>query len=558
MQFDDVKVNPPKTRCTFRLSPIHVAYANTLRRIIMTGVETIGFRAEMTSKGTTTDVAVKSNDTPMTNEMLAHRIGLLPIHVKNPIDFESDKYTFTLSVAAEADKIRYVTCADFKVTKERGEGLDPDELDPLEFFKPHPITKETCLIATLPPGTAKIELTAKPSKGTGREHARFQPTSLCAYTYTKDTDEEKIKAHFDSWLREAKKIEDLTAESDKPKYDMYMREFNTMEAARVFVTDEVGNPNSFDFSLESVGVLDVPTIVARACDIGIAMVGKYVSLGSTTDPKAFPDDLEIVPTRSRIIGAFDFLLKGHDHTLGNLLQTWLSEHNMSAPTITPSVASVASVASVVPSAAIVTANAATATTTAVPAATAATSAAVEEEVATTATTAQSGGAAASNLVPITYVGYEIPHPLRDEMVLRIAVESGKQMDAQMAFAQACTGCSDIFKDMRNAWNRVVNPGLAAAAATLKSAVQSATLKRKPVAKAATTTSVAPVANIEAIRSALKSAAAPAAAAAAPTTEPPKATVNLEAARSALAAAAAPAPAAAAATTTKSAVLRRKK
>ena len=552
MQFDDVKVNPPKTRCTFRLSPIHVAYANTLRRIIMTGVETIGFRAEMTSKGTTTDVAVKTNDTPMTNEMLAHRIGLLPIHVKNPIDFESDKYTFTLSVAAEADKIRYVTCADFKVTKERGEGLDPDELDPLEFFKPHPITKETCLIATLPPGTAKIELTAKPSKGTGREHARFQPTSLCAYTYTKDTDEEKIKTHFDSWLREAKKIEDLTAESDKPKYDMYMREFNTMEAARVFVTDEAGNPNSFDFSLESVGVLDVPTIVARACDIGIAMVGKYVSLGSTTDPKAFPDDLEIVPTRSRIIGAFDFLLKGHDHTLGNLLQTWLSEHNMSAPMITPAVASV------VPSAAIVTANAATAT--AVPAATSAT---VEEEAATTAITAQSGGAAASNLVPITYVGYEIPHPLRDEMVLRIAVESGKQMDAQMAFAQACTGCSDIFKDMRNAWNRVVKPGLAAAAATLKSAVQSATLKRKPVAKAATTAttattaSVTPVANIEAIRSALKSAAAPAPPAA-PTTEPPKATVNLEAARSALAAAAAPAPPAAAATTTKSAVLRRKK
>ena len=549
MQFDDIKVNPSKTRCTFRLSPIHVAYANTLRRIVMTGVETIGFRAEMTSKGTTTDVSVKTNDTPMTNEMLAHRIGLLPIHVKNPNDFESEKYTFTLAVSAEPDKIRQVTCADFKVTKDRGEGLDPDELDPLEFFKPHPITKETCLIATLMPGAAKIELTAKPSKGTGREHARFQPTSLCAYTYTKDTDEEKIKAHFDEWLREAKKIEELSAESDKPKYDMYMREFNTMEAARVFVTDEAGNPNSFDFSLESVGVLDIPYVVGRACDIGIAMVGKYTNLGTVTDSKAFPDDLEIVPTRSRIVGAFDFLLKGHDHTLGNLLQTWLSEHNMNAPvlaTAAPVLATAApgdaalgaataapGAATAAPGGAAPGASAsASASATAAPPSSLA-SATEEEEAA-----AQAGGARSSTLVPITYVGYEIPHPLRDEMVLRICVESGKQMDAQKAFAQACSGCADIFKEMRNAWNRKVNPGAATAAG--------ATLKRKPVAPAKAAS--APVENIEAIRSALKSAVAPAAAAApAP---------NLEAARSALAAAVAPTAAATAAA--KSAVLRRKK
>lgn len=528
----------------------------------MTGVETIGFRAEMTSKGTTTDVAVKINDTPMTNEMLAHRIGLLPIHVKNPIEFEAEKYTFTLAVAANADTIRNVTCADFKVTKDRGEGLEPDELDPLEFFRPNPITKDTCLIATLMPGAAKIELRAKPSKGTGREHARFQPTSLCAYTYTKDTDEEKIKAHFDLWLREAKKIEELSEESDKPKYDMYMREFNTMEAARVFVTDEAGNPNSFDFSLESVGVLDVPYIVGRACDIGIAMVGKYTTLGTTTDPKAFPDDLEIVPTRSRIIGAFDFLLKGHDHTLGNLLQTWLSENNMNAPSIIPTVpvtpvatgtpGAITSTTGVPAAAVAAVAEPVTAVTAVTGATTATATAAASEEEEEAATTAQAGGARSSNLVPITYVGYEIPHPLRDEMVLRIAVESGKQIDAQRAFAQACSGCADIFKEMRNAWNRKVNPSLIAAEAALKSAVAGATLKRKPVA-APKAPAPAPVENIEAIRSALKSAVAPPL----PSTEPPKATVNIEAVRSALAAAAAPTtPAATAAP--KSAVLRRKK
>ncbi len=73
----------------FMVSPINVSYVNTLRRIILTGVETVGFRSDMISTGdkagTTTDVLVQHNDTPMTNEMLADRVGLLPIHVPEPL-----------------------------------------------------------------------------------------------------------------------------------------------------------------------------------------------------------------------------------------------------------------------------------------------------------------------------------------------------------------------------------------------------------------------------------------------------------------------------------------
>ena len=38
----------------FTLTPTLVSYANTLRRLILTGVETVGFRADMTSTGSTT------------------------------------------------------------------------------------------------------------------------------------------------------------------------------------------------------------------------------------------------------------------------------------------------------------------------------------------------------------------------------------------------------------------------------------------------------------------------------------------------------------------------
>lgn len=85
-----------RNRLRFTLKDTNVGYANTLRRLIITGVETIGFRADMKNDGSTSDVNVIKNSTPMTNEMLAHRIGLIPIHIKNPLEFEPSNFKFVL------------------------------------------------------------------------------------------------------------------------------------------------------------------------------------------------------------------------------------------------------------------------------------------------------------------------------------------------------------------------------------------------------------------------------------------------------------------------------
>lgn len=113
------------------VSPINVSYVNTLRRIILTGVETVGFRSDMISTGdkagTTTDVLVQHNDTPMTNEMLADRVGLLPIHVPEPLKWEKEKYVFTLHVTGKEDQTTYVTASDFKIKEISSLSLDDAE-----------------------------------------------------------------------------------------------------------------------------------------------------------------------------------------------------------------------------------------------------------------------------------------------------------------------------------------------------------------------------------------------------------------------------------------------
>jgi DNA-directed RNA polymerase subunit L len=195
-----------------------------------------------------------------------------------------------------------------------------------------------------------------------------------------------------------------------------------MERHRVYKIDEAGEPYSFDFTVESVGPLDVRSIVLRACEVGEAMMGKYVTIDVAGAP--LPEGMAVVPSNSRLIG-FDFLMKGHDHTFGNMIQTYLSLNHMSVPK-------------------------------------------------------------GSDKVPITYAGYEIPHPLRDELVVRIGMNSKNELDARKAFAQACQGCVRIFQEMKRAYGGE-EEGLKAAIAAApkaKSVAKSAASSKAAIAKSA--------------------------------------------------------------------------
>jgi len=404
MNFDNLKELDDRTY-TFTLSPIHVTYANTLRRLMLTGVETVAFRSDMTSTGSTTDVVVKQNDTPMTNETLADRIGLIPINVTEPLSWNSDKFIFTLKVAGSKDNTTYVKSGDFQVKE-----IVPTEDEPIivssdKFFPVNPITKDTCLIVTLQPGSGTtqqfIEIEAKATKGTGREHARFSPVSQCSYEYTPDENPQRIEEMFIGWLDVAKKASGV--EKGSERYNELLREFNTMSIKRCFKVNEKGEPFSFNFTVETAGVLSVKYIVERACEVGENMCSRYVNINRGD----LPSEITISSSDSRIIG-YDFLIRGHDHTLGNLLQTWLVENHIQGD-VNPK---------------------------------------------------------------ITYAGYSVPQPLRDEMILRIGVEDGEEATARLAFAEAAKGCVDMFQKLRTAWRSTTG------APTLPSGPASKSIRRK--------------------------------------------------------------------------------
>jgi DNA-directed RNA polymerase subunit L len=169
---------------------------------------------------------------------------------------------------------------------------------------------------------------------------------------------------------------------DPERAKVLEREFNTMEVAKVFLTDEKGEPYSFDFTVETIGILSVPYIIQRACEVGEAHCLKYSSIGEKT-----MDSVKIQPADARIRG-FDVLFGGEDHTLGNLFQTWLDQ-NMVGKGV------------------------------------------------------------------VSFVGYKIPHPLRDEMLLRIGVEDGKESSVRQVIGEAARSCAAMFRGWKSEWQQAL-------------------------------------------------------------------------------------------------------
>ena len=386
MDVTNIKQDPQNPNLyRFTLENTHVTYANTLRRLIMTGVETVAFNADM-KNGTTSDVTILKNDSPMTNEMLAHRIGLLPIMYDNPVHFDTNLYTFVLQAKGKPDTTTDVTCANFTITQAPlGEGKEPTEVSVATFFPPNPISKQSCLIATLPAGNTELHVIAKASKGAGRVNARYQPTSQCSYTYTLDDDRERRETYLDKWLRETKMYPYTEEDKETPKYKAYVREFQTMEINRIYKQLPNGEPYSFDFVVESIGTLEIPYIIKRACEVGRSMIGRFINIDTPAfNPKEH--GMTIQPSVKNPFG-IDFILEHQDHTFGNMIQTWLVDNHVDGDA----------------------------------------------------------------MPRISFAGYKIPHPLKDEMLLRIGVEDGNELTARAAIAAAAKGCRAMFQEWLRMW-----------------------------------------------------------------------------------------------------------
>ena len=306
-----------KIRARFTLEGVDTTVANTLRRCILAFTRSVGFRADLTDTANP-GIVIRKNTSVIFNEMLAHRITLIPLAVRRLAEFDPKSMEITLSIRNTSASIMHVKASDFKIMQKSLEG--EEEIPSAALFPPDPITGDTCLITTLRPvagaSVEEIDLSAYPVIGSGEKFMGFCPVAQCSYGNTEDPDPVRQEQFFFDWLAEFKKIAEPA--SVLPEIiAKHKVEWRTMANQRCFkISDTTGEPNSFDFVIESVGVRPVPDIVAEGIQSVIDLVTPFASIETSSA------DLGITtqPVDSRMTGGIDVNIAGQEHTLGNLLQ----------------------------------------------------------------------------------------------------------------------------------------------------------------------------------------------------------------------------------------------
>ena len=149
------------TLARFTLGGVRPSFANALRRAMVSEVPTLAID----------DVRIYDNTSALFDEMLAHRLGLIPI--KTDLATYSRKETCACEGAGcPSCSVTYTLSVEGPKTVVSGD-LIPQDPEAVPVHDNIPIVKLT--------KGQKLVLEARAVLNTGKEHAKWQPTVICGY-----------------------------------------------------------------------------------------------------------------------------------------------------------------------------------------------------------------------------------------------------------------------------------------------------------------------------------------------------------------------------------------
>jgi len=310
-----------ESKLHFIIKDIPICIANAIRRTILSDIPVVVIRTETSAIN---QCQIITNTTRFHNEIIKQRLSCIPIITKE-LDLLPQNYRLIVNVQNTSDyEMKWVTTDDFEIVhKESDKKIEKHELKkifpyneisnrPIDFLRLRPTIGPTI------PGEA-IHLTAEFSVATAKENGMFNAVSTCSYHNVIDDNKKKDKwaEYKQQYINEGLSTEEIEFEE---------KNFNCLEAYRSYKTDKSGNPNEFEFIVETIGQYTNDEIVMKACEILRNKLDKFKNnVGQIPIHKSYESKQLGYNnvTNSSIEHSYDIILEEEDYTIGYILEHYL-------------------------------------------------------------------------------------------------------------------------------------------------------------------------------------------------------------------------------------------
>lgn len=285
LKFQNYTYDNLSTCHSFEINNIDLAIINGIRRVILTDIPIPGIIGEkLDNDDPSVDIVI--NNGALHNEIIIHRIGLIPICLKEEeIDnYEDNSIQIELNVKNTTNKTIDVRTNNITATR-NSVNISSEELK--DIFPANKISNDYILITRLRTGE-HLHFKAKIVKRKGRDNASFNPVSLSNFSYIQDP-----------------------KEADKKQ--------NILDKERSYYKNKYGDPICFKFDIESINHNVGPKyFISKSIDIIInklEVLKKELSSESSTKVK--------IQQFQEIEGTYEFIIEDEDDTLGNIIQSYI-------------------------------------------------------------------------------------------------------------------------------------------------------------------------------------------------------------------------------------------
>lgn len=237
-------LNKDGNKINFIIEDINATIANTLRRIMSVEVPTLAIK----------EVTFNKNTSPLYDEIIAHRLGLLPL--------KTDLTSYNLEEECKCKGKGCALCQLQLTLKAKGPAMiyasDLKSMDP----KVEPVYKEMPIVSLLK--GQKLELEAVAVLGKGKHHTKFSPGLIFYRGYpelivSNKSNLKKISEELNDVVKiKNNKIEINDLRKWNEKYE-HILEMNNVEVKN--------SKSNFIFTIESWGQLKPKQIMITALDI---------------------------------------------------------------------------------------------------------------------------------------------------------------------------------------------------------------------------------------------------------------------------------------------------